>query len=229
MFDIFIERGEGIILKGLDMKKLFLNNKIVFFILLVTSLITFFTGCNINEQIKDIPTLQLIYQQDNKTKKTILPPGTATWHYGDSIIHADAFHPLDAIGKIPEIEKEDLAEIKLNFSLPPTSYTVRVWTEEYIGNNEAYEDYYEEVDISNDTLMVPEDDLGYIYLVHAFWPQGNVHYSFYVTKPEMADNNTSPDVITSPDDITTPVHIKDVLIGGLSNNVWMNYDMRIIR
>ena len=52
----------------------------------------------------------------------------------------------------------------------------------YIKKSEAYEKYYEVVEISDDTFTVPADNKGYIYEVHATWPQGNAYYAFYITK-----------------------------------------------
>ena len=161
---------------------------------------------------EDIPSLQLEYIEDDRTEIVIIDHGTASWSYKDHGIESDALHPLDAVGSIPEIlNKEEQLEIKLKFSSQPTSYTVRSWILEYKQNSEAYDNFYEEVEINNDAFTVPDDEAGYIYLVHALWPQGNVYYGFNVVNSEL-------------NDITTPVIIQDVIIGGMIKGVWMDYE-----
>ena len=130
----------------------------------------------------DIPKMQLEYTVDGKTEKMSVNHGTASWQTIYGGIQSDSLHPLDAVGDIPEIKKIDgLKEIKINFSSKPTSYSVRCWEDRYIKKTEAYEKYYEVVKISDNTFTVPDDNKGYIYEVHATWPQGDVCYAFYIT------------------------------------------------
>lgn len=203
------------------------KKKIVLFIVLITFLIVYASGCNKSKQIEDIPDLQLEdipdlqleYIKDDKTEMMNVNHGTISWNFKTSGIESDAPHPLDAIGSIPEIIKtEDLSEIKIYFSSQPTSYTVRCWTEEYIDNNKAYDNYYDDVEVTDDIIALPKDNMGYIYMIHAKWPQGNAYYGFYVVNSDLTDNNTIPDYIT------TPILVKDILIGGLSNGMWMRID-----
>jgi hypothetical protein len=193
------------------------------------------TGCNKNKQSEDIPSLQLEYFKDNKTETMTIPRGTASWSFMSTGIEADAAHPLDSVGSIPEIViEDDLSEIKINFSKPPTSYTVRAWTMEYVENSEAYDNFYEEVEITKDTFTVPNDEVGFIYLVHAIWPQGNVYYGFTVFNSEyidiVKDNDKSSEDTENEKEhkvnegITTPVLIQDIVIGGLNKGVWMEYE-----
>ena len=129
-----------------------------------------------------VPKMQLEYTVDGKTEKMSVNHGTASWQTIYGGIQSDSLHPLDAVGVIPEIKKIDgLKEIKINFSSKPTSYSVRCWEDRYIKKTEAYEKYYEVMTISDDTFSVPVDNKGYIYEVHATWPQGDVCYAFYIT------------------------------------------------
>lgn len=199
------------------MKTVSSYKKSAYLIILLLSTLVIFTGCVKHEQIEDdsledipledmsiedIPSLQLVYIGDDRTETITVPRGTASWRYKDRGIESDAPHPLDAVGSIAEIIKtEDLLEIKLDFSSQPTSYTVRCWTLEYIQNNEAYDNFYEEVEITNDTLTVPNDEAGYIYLIHAFWSQGNVYYGFNVFNSAYRDNDSIPENIAENENI----------------------------
>ncbi|MDD4113774.1 MAG: hypothetical protein PHC56_12215 [Herbinix sp.] len=214
------------------------------FILLLLLSIFLFTACKKNQHMEyvpseSIPSLQLEYIKGDTIESINIPRGTASWNYKNRGIEVDAPHPLDAVGSIPEIVKiEDSLEIKLEFSSLPTTYTVKCWAHEYIENNEAYENYYEDVEITNDTLTIPNDKAGYIYLVHALWPQGNAYYGFNVINSlytdDDIDNNTdnekNPENIAenknnkNTEDITTPVLVQDLLIGGLNKGEWMYYD-----
>ena len=214
------------------------------FILLLLLSIFLFTACKKNQHMEyvpseSIPSLQLEYIKEDTIESINIPRGTASWNYKNRGIEVDAPHPLDAVGSIPEIVKiEDSLEIKLEFSSLPTTYTVKCWAHEYIENNEAYENYYEDVEITNDTLTIPNDKAGYIYLVHALWPQGNAYYGFNVINSlytdDDIDNNTdnekNPENIAenknnkNTEDITTPVLVQDLLIGGLNKGEWMYYD-----
>jgi hypothetical protein len=199
---------------------------------------------------ESIPSLQLEYIKEDTIESINIPRGTASWNYKNRGIEVDAPHPLDAVGSIPEIVKiEDSLEIKLEFSSLPTSYTVRCWALEYIQNNEAYENYYEDVEITNDSFTIPNDKAGYVYLVHALWPQGNAYYGFNVINSLYTDDDIDDDIDNDLDDpvsdtdddknidniaenendkknedITTPLLVQDLLIGGLNKGEWMYYD-----
>ncbi|NLL00690.1 MAG: hypothetical protein GX271_08535 [Clostridiales bacterium] len=161
------------------------NKKTTIFIMLVIAFIVISTGCNKYEETENVPTLQLEYQEDEKIETMTIRHGTATWRYKERGLDADAPHPLDSVAKTPQVRRtDDLSEIKLNFSSPPSSYSVKCWTDDYIDNNEAYYDFYEEVKVSDDTIAIPQDEVGYIYLVEAIWPQGKAHYGFYVVASE---------------------------------------------
>lgn len=207
-----------------------MNKKAALFIMFFVSCILILTGCDKKEQSDEIPSLQLEYQHNNENNTIIINHGTASWRYKEKGIESDAVHPLDSVASIPEIvTMEDSTEIKLKFSLSPSSYTIRSWTNEYIDNREAYDNYYEDVVVTNDSFVVPNDDEGYTFMVHAFWPQGNAYYGFRVVNRNYNETKPTPlekleDDETTQNIINTPVLIDDLLIGGLSKGVWLNYD-----
>lgn len=129
-----------------------------------------------------VPTMKLQYTVEGKTEKVSVKHGTSSWNNIFGSRQSDSLHPLDSVGRMQEIEKtDDIKELHIEFSSPPTSYTARRWKESYIRNEDAYENYYERLDVSDNTIYLPDDGRGYIYEVHAIWPQGNVYYAFYVT------------------------------------------------
>ena len=149
----------------------------VFIILLVAMAVIFIKYNN-----KDVPSMQLEYTLGGKFEKVTVEHGTASWKSMGGGFEADGSHPLDSVGYMPEIKKtDDLKELKISFSSKPTSYTVRFWTDNYIGKEEAYENHFETLKTSNDIITLPNDEKGYIYEIHATWPQGNVYYAFYIT------------------------------------------------
>jgi len=166
------------------MKKTF----IIISIILIINMI--FAGCsnsyNISEELKEAPEMKLEYTIDEKTTKVTVNHGTSSWKYsnGDGMftnIESDSAHPLDSVKFIPLIEKtNELKELIISFSLTQDSYTVRRWTDNYIGNEDAYENYYENLELKGNTIVLPDDEQGYIYEVHATWPQGDAYYAFYV-------------------------------------------------
>lgn len=128
-----------------------------------------------------VPTMQLEYAIENKTEIVTVKHSTASWNNIIGGIQSDGLHPLDSVGLMPEIEKtDDLKELIIKFSFMPTSYTVRRWKDSYIKNEKAY-DYYELLEISDDKIVLPNDGMGYIYEVHAIWPQGDAYYAFYIS------------------------------------------------
>ncbi|MDD4729787.1 MAG: M56 family metallopeptidase [Dysgonamonadaceae bacterium] len=147
--------------------------------------------------LKDIPTMQLKYTIEGTTDKVTVKPGTSSWNYNNESIEIESPHPLDSVGFIPKIIKSDnLNEITVIFSSTPTSYTVRYWADNYIGNEKAYEDFYNVVEISNDIIVLPNGEPGYIYEIHAMWPQGNAYYAFYVT--DINDNALNRETQSNP-------------------------------
>ena len=149
-------------------------------LLLITLLIIIY-----NVQPKDVPRLQLQYIQGGENHTITAQLGTRSWKRWNSAYSADSLHPMDSIGYMPEISKtKDLNKIILLFEAAPTKYSVRYWTDNNIGNIAAYESDYTSVEVTNNTVHIPEAELGLIYEVHAFWPQGDAYYSFYITNKE---------------------------------------------
>lgn len=176
--------------------------KIFGVIIIALLFITVFTTCNQfqndKNQIKDVPTMLIKYTIDGKTKEVSVNRGTSSWNFKDESVETDGLHPLDSVGYMPEIKKTDgLNDIIISFSSIPTSYTVRSWEDNCIGNEEVYEKDYKIIEYANDTIIIPKDKLGYIYEIHATWPQGNAYYAFYITSEkanvEVKDEASSDD------------------------------------
>jgi len=174
---------------------------------------------NVNEQIKDIPDMTIEYEYgldkpDLSQKIDGIKPGTSYWHYYDGeqiiAIASDSVHPLDNLNNMVKInriyefprsrpygfEPERLIRIKVSFSYSPSYYTVRYWNEQYIGNASAYENYFQTMEVENDTIILPDgsNELneeygnGYIIEIKAVWEslngiegEGYAYYSFFVT------------------------------------------------
>lgn len=129
----------------------------------------------------NVPSMNLEYKSEGKSEKVSVKPGTSSWKNIFRGSQADGSHPLDSVGYMPEIKKtDDLKELKISFSSRPTSYTVRFWTDNYIGKEEAYENYFETIKTTDDMITLPNDEKGYIYEIHATWAQGNAYYAFYI-------------------------------------------------
>ncbi|MDR2713501.1 MAG: M56 family metallopeptidase [Clostridiales bacterium] len=112
--------------------------------------------------------------------------GAYYWRYlgadgiTEAVIKADSLHPLDSVEHMDIITKPaGMDTIILKFAIPPKSYSVRRWSDAYIGNSEACKQAFEPVKVYNNVIFVAADK-GYIYEVSAIWPQGSAHYSFYI-------------------------------------------------
>jgi hypothetical protein len=153
------------------------------------------SNLNVSEQIMDVPEMPIQYGGGLDVPGLIIlvdfiKPGTSGWSYfnGNDIINfvMDSKHPLDSSNNLPKIEKTK--KIKISFSNPPSYYTVRYWTENYIGDASAYEMYFQIMDVKDDTINLPNEELGYIFEVKAVWEsvngikniQGYANYAFFV-------------------------------------------------
>lgn len=136
----------------------------------------------INKENK-IPKMFIEYNTINGyTEKVSLNNSTASWKFNFLNVVMDGNHPLDSIGHIAEIKKEDiLDEISISFSSTPISYTVRYWPDSYIGNQDAYENYYNIAEILDGKIHLPNDGQGYIYEIHGIWSRGDAYFAFYIT------------------------------------------------
>jgi hypothetical protein len=152
---------------------------------------------NVSGQIIDVPEMAIEYGPGLDVPGLIIlidfiKPGTSSWSYfdGNNIVNfvMDSTHPLDSSNNLPKIEKTN--KIKISFPNLPNYYTVRYWAENYIGDTSAYEMYFQTIDVKNDTINLPNEELGYVFEVKAVWEsvngiknvQGNANYAFFVSR-----------------------------------------------
>jgi beta-lactamase regulating signal transducer with metallopeptidase domain len=139
-------------------------------------------------QVPDLELCCTIYTGPYRNKYYLNAlTGTYSWRYmgtdgiTEATTEADSMHPLDSVEYMDIITESDgIDTIKLNFAIPPKSYSVRRWSDAYVGNSEAFEQSFEQVKIYNDNVIFLADYKGYIYEVSAIWPQGSASYSFYI-------------------------------------------------
>ena len=127
----------------------------------------------------NLPKLTLEYTVDGETQKTTAAVNSLFWEVGNTLWQTDVEHPLRVIELLPVIERSDgVTELKLSFSRDPNSFSVERWPDEYA----ALENFpsAEPVSVSGKTLVLSEEDKGYVYEVRVGWPQGTVWYVFYV-------------------------------------------------
>ena len=159
-------------------------------------------SCVLNKQIKEIPDMMIEYGDglDNpllNTSSAYVKHGTASWMYyiignkkGGFI--ADGLHPLDEnyYNFMPKLEKTD--KIKISISYPPDYYTVKYWSEDYIGDYDKFKQYeqnYQTLDVNDGIIILPNDGIGHVFLVNAIWEsvngikdtQGYAYYSFFIS------------------------------------------------
>ena len=125
--------------------------------------------------MKEPPALTVMDESGNAVEALL---GTYQWTYdnGDgtmAAVCADSFHPLEWEDILIPLETED-DSITLSFALPPDSFTVSCWSDEYWGQNHAVKDSV----TRGYTVEVKEG--GYVYEVTAQWPAGTASYGFYV-------------------------------------------------
>lgn len=152
---------------------------------IILLLLMIFVVISFNSQPKDVPQLKLKYIEGGEKHTTTALLGTRSWRRWTSAYSADSLHPLDSVGYMPEIRKtEELKEITLSFAFAPDEYSVRYWTEDNIGEIETNETNDITVEMIDNTIILPEGELGLIYEIHAIWTQGDAYYSFYITNKE---------------------------------------------
>ena len=157
---------------------------IIIIVLLVCS-------CSAIKQVKSIPELKIEYGYglDNPELNksiTYVGHGTASWRYKKGGIEADTPHPLENTYIMPKLDKTD--KIKISISYPPDYYTVRYWTENYIGDPQTNNQYYKTLDINKGIIILPNEGLGHVFQVIATWEsvngikdvQGYASYVFFV-------------------------------------------------
>lgn len=144
------------------------------------------TGTGSLENLREAPLLYLIYEKDGNTQKLELKSGSFNWMYdnGDGTKQggiADAPHPLDLIGKVPEIQWESgILTVELKFRAEPKEYSVSRWPVEYAGMALEHDGDCESVSSGNYRMDLTEG--GYIYNIHGEWEQGYADYNFVVTE-----------------------------------------------
>lgn len=134
----------------------------------------------------EVPYLELQFVTHGDVYHIDASLGVFNWRSGNADgtgkgIHNDTLHPLDCADEIRKIDKkDDMNKVEMKFSLPPDSYTVQRWQDKYIGDANANDQYYETVNISDNSITLSDDEKGYVYEVRAIWAQGNVYYCFYI-------------------------------------------------
>ena len=101
------------------------------------------------------------------------------------MIEEDGPHPMDPLVQedLPVVRTTD-DQISYFFNISPGSYTIRYWSEAYVGTDE-YESTAISVEPDDNKLLLPSESGRYIYEVHAVWPQadnyyGDIRYMFAV-------------------------------------------------
>jgi hypothetical protein len=120
-----------------------------------------------------------------------IKPGARSWAYSTitGTVHmvADSIHPLDSLNFMPKIEKTN--KIRLSISYPPNYYTVVYWPENFIGDPETKEFDFQEANIIDNVINLPNEESGYVFQVKAVWEsingikgtQGYANYVFFVS------------------------------------------------
>ena len=163
---------------------------LLLFILLLTLLLTGCkaTGTNmIRKQLENIPNMTVIYTTNGERNELSLSPGAPySWgiSYGDGTgvgMHADADHPLNETRYLKVIERSaDTTVLEIGFSTAPESYTIQRWRDIYIGKYAEHMDDFEWLDVSDNKVVLSDDNQGYFYVVVANWSQGYAHFPFHV-------------------------------------------------
>ncbi|MDR3289013.1 MAG: M56 family metallopeptidase [Peptococcaceae bacterium] len=132
--------------------------------------------------------------------------GTTRWSYenndGTTIsFDADALQPLDRndYGGSVFALADEAGIVSFYFTLLPETYTVRRWNDRFMGDASSYEKNYEIVASSGYTIPIAANDgNGYVYEVHAQWPQGDVYYAFRVTATPTPATNPANEEAAEP-------------------------------
>jgi len=150
---------------------------------------------DINKQITEIPELLIHYGpglevDGSNIKIETAKAGTASWSYynGENIMSWEqcGLHTLDSSDYIPIIEGQN--KIKISFTYEPDSYTVRYWPMKYLGDAYTFEMNFETMDVIDNIIIIPDEELGYVFEFSAVWEaingiselQGNAYYGFII-------------------------------------------------
>jgi hypothetical protein len=138
-------------------------------------------------QLYSIPIMYLQYPINQEVITYELQANNYTWKYtnpdgvSSDVIGENFQHPLDNVNSLPQIAiPSNQSYIILFFSSTPLSFTSKYWPDCYAGTNEAYHTQYHYLNVMDNTLPLPKDEMGYIFQVNAIWPQGNANYEFHI-------------------------------------------------
>ncbi len=138
-------------------------------------------------QWKDIPVMFAQYCTGSRIKTTRISPMYANWKYRTEdgkmmdTISENLQHPLDIVTLLPEIMVPCYQRtLSFIFSVTPGTYTVQYWPDRYAGRREVYLTEYRLLPVNRDSVILPYDDLGYAFRVHAEWMQGEANYDFHL-------------------------------------------------
>ncbi len=142
---------------------------------------------NIDNDLKDIPIMFVQYRRRGVVYSTQLRANAAYWKYKapDGTISGvpigNAPHPMEHINLLPRIDlPAGVSTISFDFTVKPSSFTVRYWPDSYAGIEEAYDVMYETLKVNGRSVQIPRSRQGLVFQVHGMWPRGNAYYEFYV-------------------------------------------------
>jgi hypothetical protein len=157
-----------------------------------------FNGCGvagpkmIPGQLAGIPNMTINYTANGEQNELSLTPmAPYTWNilYNDDTAmttHADSDHPLNEARYLQVIERStDTTALEIEFTSAPESYTVQCWNDDYLGQYQEYSDAFEWVDTTDNKIVLYDDNQGYVYVVKAYWPQGDAYFAFHVTNEKL--------------------------------------------
>lgn len=137
--------------------------------------------------LTDIPVMSVRYGRKGSFNTIEIQANNAFWKYQSAdgnilnIIIGDIQHPMDIVNQLSKIEiPENLHTLSFDFSSAPDALTVKYWPDQYAGFREAYDVMHENMKVKGKSIVLPNEDQGYVIQVHAMWPQGNANYEFYL-------------------------------------------------
>ena len=134
----------------------------------------------------DVPYLKVQFTSHGETGYAIATFIGSRWDYeiadGTMVSEIACGGSINYISELSKIKKTaDMSEIELIFTVPPESYTVRRWYNQYIDETQGNRRRFEDIDVpDNNIIILPDDGAGYIYEIHAEWQQGYSDYAFHV-------------------------------------------------
>ena len=145
------------------------------------------TACGKEEILEKPPELRIVADDGTVTASK----GTYSWMYNNGFnwtgIESDSIHPLRYKDYVETLTTGD-SEVKLDFDVEPDSVSsVECWSDEHWGNTDAESETIG-LHVINDTLNVPLNPGGWVYVVKADWERtdynGDCRYVFHVVCTE---------------------------------------------